>query len=1115
VTGPLRIEALEGRRLLSTSSYTFDFGTTTSPVLSGAIGVSTETYTPTRGYGWVSASDLGPRDRGQAPGYLQVSPTQFRDELSSLARDFVQGSSSRTSTFLVDLPNGGYAVTAVMGDYSAPHDMMAISAEGKTAVSGLTTDAAGQFIRTSFQVQVSDGQLTLGLSDLGGKNPYWALNGLEIRSLDAPPPALAAQAGGPYRTPENTPVTLSATATGGSSLAGNTFAWDLDGNGTFEASGRQVSTTFADNGTYAVSVRVTDSTGQTAVNTATVQVDNVAPTVTYGGPAKSMAGEAVTLQARASDPSPVDVAAGLAFQWDFGDGTTGSGASPSHKYAKAGTYTVTVTAADKDGAKGSTQAKIVVDPPAGGMEMGMGLPDYGENPTIVSAGSGPWSDPATWSQRRVPGPGDVVAISEGTSVVYDVRSRASLDTVVIDDGGTLRFRTDVDTEMLVGTMMVMPGGTLEVGTQARPVSPGVRATITIADRPIDTMFDPEQFGHGLVGLGNVTIHGAPMNSTFVRLAAEPRAGDTKLVLSEPVSGWRAGDWLFLPDTRQLVTDGRLRSSGGGYYSPQAENPTIASISADGRTLTLASPLRFDHLGARNGDGTLEFLPHVADLSRNVEIRSENPEGTRGYTMFMGEADVDIRYAWFRDLGRTTNDPLDNTTFDRDGMVSHVGTNQIGRYPLHLHYLNGPSTSPDNGYQFTLIGNSVDNTSPDDNIKWGLTIHASHYGLARDNVVHNWAGAGLVMEDGSESYNVIEHNFVGRIHGVGGRGDVSIGGWGRQGHGIWLGGTNNYVRDNVVANVFGTTNGQSYGYTIIPAGDQFRYLPTAPGESPSEKVNIHDLPILEFARNEFYGTASTALTFWYIGSYSGTGSNLSDIIPESVIKDFRAWHFYDQGVYVYPSKHVSLDGYVARGDQALLAAGLTNTKGYFAGDYKNVGMIIRNANIQGLKIGVTFPTLSNGEDMTVQDSYLRNYTNVVVATPFNTGSLDAITPRRIIIRNVAFATPNIRPIGGVPMQDIEMQFLSGGNRTLIQKDQVYVYDYNQVKGDNFQVYYREQHADFVVPQTSSGPGGTIIGAPEAGLTNRQVWQKYGVAIAGAVAPTTANERVRIKGLVNRT
>ncbi|MFE6954860.1 PQQ-dependent sugar dehydrogenase [Streptomyces sp. NPDC057696] len=50
----------------------------------------------------------------------------------------------------------------------------------------------------------------------------------------------------------------------------------------------------------------------------------------------------------------------LTYSWNFGDGTTGTGAAPSHTYKKNGTYTATVTAKDATGRTGSADAHIVV-----------------------------------------------------------------------------------------------------------------------------------------------------------------------------------------------------------------------------------------------------------------------------------------------------------------------------------------------------------------------------------------------------------------------------------------------------------------------------------------------------------------------------------------------------------------------------------------------------------------------------------------------------------------------------------------------------------------------------------------------------------------------------------
>jgi len=51
------------------------------------------------------------------------------------------------------------------------------------------------------------------------------------------------------------------------------------------------------------------------------------------------------------------------WSWSFGDGATSSVQSPSHTYAAAGTYMVTLTAADSGGATGSVSHTVTVTAP--------------------------------------------------------------------------------------------------------------------------------------------------------------------------------------------------------------------------------------------------------------------------------------------------------------------------------------------------------------------------------------------------------------------------------------------------------------------------------------------------------------------------------------------------------------------------------------------------------------------------------------------------------------------------------------------------------------------------------------------------------------------------------
>ena len=84
--------------------------------------------------------------------------------------------------------------------------------------------------------------------------------------------------------------------------------------------------------------------------------------------------------------------------WSFGDGTTSSATNPSHTYGAEGTYTVSLTVTDDDGATDSTSAQVSVTEPTGGPCSGCesyagtlsGSSDYDYHPggTYYYSGSG-------------------------------------------------------------------------------------------------------------------------------------------------------------------------------------------------------------------------------------------------------------------------------------------------------------------------------------------------------------------------------------------------------------------------------------------------------------------------------------------------------------------------------------------------------------------------------------------------------------------------------------------------------------------------------------------------------------------------------------------------------
>ncbi len=169
---------------------------------------------------------------------------------------------------------------------------------------------------------------------------------------------------------EGSAVTLSGSATDPSPVdtaAGLPLAWSVTKNGTAFVSGSGASFTFTpnDNGTYVVTLSATDKDGGVGTTTDTVAVANVAPTPTITVPVTAgLEGTAITLAGSATDPSPVDTAAGLPLAWSATKNGTafasGSGASFTFTPDDNGTYVVTLKATDKDGGVGSTTDTVAV-----------------------------------------------------------------------------------------------------------------------------------------------------------------------------------------------------------------------------------------------------------------------------------------------------------------------------------------------------------------------------------------------------------------------------------------------------------------------------------------------------------------------------------------------------------------------------------------------------------------------------------------------------------------------------------------------------------------------------------------------------------------------------------
>ena len=436
-------------------------------------------------------------------------------------------------------------------------------------------------------------------------------------------------------------------------------------------------------------------------------------------------------------------------------------------------------------------------------------------PVIQSAKSGLWSAPGTWAGNTVPGEGSRVLVKDGHRVVYDAKSDAVVRGVTVS--GALVFATDTDTVLNVGLLKVQPGGEysedgfdcdhaapadhakprpeLLVGTPDKPIAAGKTALIRL--HFVEGM-DKEKCPAIISCGGRMDFHGQPMSHTWVKFGATSKIGDNAVTLAEPVTGWRVGDRVIVTGTQ---------THGPAKTESTTEERRIAAI--DGAKVTLDEPLKMAHAG----DG--DYRGEVANLSRNVVVESASPDGIRGHTMYHKNSAGSLSYAEFRHLGKK---------------------DVLGKYALHFHLCRETMRGS------YVVGNSI----WDSHNRW-LTIHGTDYLVVRDNVGYKSIGHGYFLEDGTEVYNVLDHNLA-----VGARRGKRLPKQvlpfdGNEGAGFWWTCSLNTFTRNVAAEC------DQYGfrYEATPTSALKLLFPIRQPDGSRKELDPRTLPFVRFEDNEVH------------------------------------------------------------------------------------------------------------------------------------------------------------------------------------------------------------------------------------------------------------------------
>ena len=372
-------------------------------------------------------------------------------------------------------------------------------------------------------------------------------------------------AGGPYSVPEGGSLTLSGSATDPASCCGDTvvtWRWDLDSNGSFESPGQNVTfsaATLDGPSTRTVALQACDDDAGCGTASATVNVTNVAPTitsVTNNGPVNEGASAIITVTA--TDPAgPADT---LVLRGDCNnDGTFEtipiemvqlnlvSTAPITCTFPDNGSFRVNVQVTDGDGGTATGGTTVLVNnlPPTANAGGPYTVPEGG-SVGLFGSGSDVPADTLTYAwdldnNGTFETPGQNVTFS---AAGLDGPSTRTVRLLVCDDDGACASPASAT----VNVTNVAP--TITSVTNDGPVNEGSSATIMVSAT------DPAGAADTLVLRGDCNNDG-----TFETITIE--MVQLNLVSSAPIT-------CTFPDNGTLrvnveVTDGDGGTATGGTF----------------------------------------------------------------------------------------------------------------------------------------------------------------------------------------------------------------------------------------------------------------------------------------------------------------------------------------------------------------------------------------------------------------------------------------------------------------------------------------------------------------------------------------------------------------------
>jgi PKD repeat protein len=461
------------------------------------------------------------------------------------------------------------------------------------------------------------------------------------------------------------------------SIAG--YAWHF---GTADTGHLPVDTyVYTRGGTYHVTLTVENEFGLTDTASTTVTVNNPSPTARFTTTIDTTDSRTVTFEAASSSDPNGEI---VAYAWAFGDGASGVGQTATHTYDRGGTYTVTLTVTDDEGATDAI-AKVVeivvVDAPR--------ITSFQASPPVIPRGASTvlgWSVDGTSPFTQVLNPGNLAVAGLHLTVTPVVTTQYQLTATNVAGAASARTTVRVlqwPQQFAFGETSSDNVSALSIDDDGNHYVAGAgyhltlrRTTgrVAVYDRdglalrswwvPISTSAMAVAVHDGVVYLAG----SAPDSGGFV-MAADP----TGAVIWERLisgTGWVAS--IAIGPDGDLYTAGYNRLTQGtvdGGGSINVPRPILSRYAADGTNLwttTLRHTYAMGSALAVAQDGTAYVVGTVRDNS-----------GTSSNDAFVSSYDAEGNSLWWRRFGlQYSEDAATGVAVDSAGNVFVTGTTSL-------------------------------------------------------------------------------------------------------------------------------------------------------------------------------------------------------------------------------------------------------------------------------------------------------------------------------------------------------------------------------------------------------------------------------------------------------